>query len=107
MTVDVRPDRFDRIRRYAGIANPAGLLLALVRAYRRYISPALAPRCRFYPSCSEYAEEAIGTWGAVRGTALSAVRLLKCGPWHPGGIDFVPIRSPRRPARDRPLERHA
>jgi uncharacterized protein len=67
-------------------------------AYRRYISPALGPRCRFYPSCSEYALTAIAVHGPVRGVGLAIWRLLRCQPLHPGGIDHVP---PRRDARNR------
>jgi len=59
-------------------------------AYRRWISPGLAPRCRFYPSCSEYALIAISRHGPVRGLGLASWRLLRCHPFHPGGIDHVP-----------------
>ena len=65
-------------------------LLAAIGFYSRAISPALPPRCRFYPTCSAYAAEAIETHGALRGTGLALRRLLKCAPWHPGGIDPVP-----------------
>ena len=66
-------------------------LLAVVGFYQRAISPAFPPRCRFYPSCSAYAVEAIELHGAARGSWLAARRLAKCGPWHPGGVDFVPV----------------
>jgi uncharacterized protein len=65
-------------------------LLAAVRFYQRAISPALPPRCRFYPTCSAYALEAIERHGALRGTWLAVRRLAKCAPWHPGGVDLVP-----------------
>ncbi len=65
-------------------------LLAAIGFYSRAVSPALPPRCRFYPTCSAYAAEAIEVHGAVRGTGLALVRLLKCAPWHPGGVDPVP-----------------
>ena len=68
----------------------ARLLLALLRLYRRFISPALPPSCRFTPSCSAYAADAIRMHGAARGSWLAARRLLRCGPWHPGGHDPVP-----------------
>jgi len=69
----------------------AGLFIAMIRTYQRFVSPVLpAGTCRFVPSCSEYAAQAIGKYGALRGTALSARRLCRCGPWHPGGIDPVP-----------------
>jgi uncharacterized protein len=65
-------------------------LLAAIAFYSRAISPALPPRCRFYPSCSAYAAEAIELHGAARGTWLALRRLIKCAPWHPGGVDLVP-----------------
>ncbi|NYJ05415.1 membrane protein insertion efficiency factor YidD [Petropleomorpha daqingensis] len=65
-------------------------LLAVVRFYQRAISPAFPPRCRFYPSCSAYALEAIELHGAARGSWLALRRLAKCAPWHPGGVDLVP-----------------
>lgn len=72
-------------------------LRALVLLYQRLISPALPPACRYYPSCSEYAAEALATHGAVEGTLLAARRLLRCHPWCEGGFDPVPQRaSPRR-----------
>jgi len=66
------------------------LLRALVRAYRYFISPMLPPACRFHPSCSAYAEEALSRHGALRGGWLAARRVCRCGPWHPGGVDPVP-----------------
>ena len=69
------------------------LLLALIAGYRLLLSPLLGASCRFYPSCSAYASEAIETHGALRGTWLSVVRILKCHPWHPGGVDQVPPRQ--------------
>jgi putative membrane protein insertion efficiency factor len=74
-------------------------LLGLLWVYRAVISPVLPPNCRFYPSCSAYAVEAIGVHGPLRGTGLAAWRLLRCGPWHPGGVDPVPPRR-ERPARE-------
>lgn len=66
------------------------LLLGLVRLYRRMLSPVLSPRCRFEPSCSAYAEEAIQVHGALRGGLLAAWRVLRCQPFARGGIDPVP-----------------
>lgn len=66
------------------------LLLGLIKAYRYLLSPLLGPSCRFYPTCSAYAVEAIDTHGALRGSWLAVRRILKCHPWHPGGIDPVP-----------------
>jgi uncharacterized protein len=65
-------------------------LLAVIGFYSRAISPALPPRCRFYPTCSAYAAEAIERHGAARGSWLAVRRILKCAPWHPGGVDLVP-----------------
>lgn len=66
------------------------ILLALIRAYRRWISPLKKPCCRFYPTCSAYALEAIEKYGALRGGFLALRRILKCHPFHPGGYDPVP-----------------
>ena len=76
----------------------ARMLIAMVVAYRRYVSPVLPARCRFYPSCSAYALEALARHGAVRGTALTIWRLLRCHPFHPGGFDPVPDPIRHRPA---------
>ena len=68
-------------------------VLAAIRFYSRAISPALPARCRFYPTCSAYAAEAVELHGAGRGSWLALRRLLKCAPWHPGGVDLVPGSS--------------
>lgn len=68
----------------------ANLLRFGVRAYQVGVSPLLPRACRFYPSCSEYAEEALMRHGAWRGSWLAARRLCRCGPWRPGGHDPVP-----------------
>jgi len=68
----------------------AKLLRFVVRGYRLVLSPLLPPACRFYPSCSEYAEQALHAHGAWRGGWLTAGRILRCGPWHRGGYDPVP-----------------
>ena len=66
------------------------LLIALVNFYRKYISPARPPSCRFSPTCSAYALEALEKYGALKGTWLSLKRLSKCHPFHKGGYDPVP-----------------
>lgn len=77
-----------------GPAAPPGraarALLVLVEAYRVALSPILGGHCRYWPSCSAYAEEALRRHGARRGTALALRRVLRCHPFHPGGIDPVP-----------------
>ncbi|MBI2380406.1 MAG: membrane protein insertion efficiency factor YidD [Gammaproteobacteria bacterium] len=66
------------------------IALGLIRAYRRFLSPLLGPRCRFFPSCSVYALTAIERFGLVRGSYLAAHRLCRCHPFCDGGIDPVP-----------------
>jgi putative membrane protein insertion efficiency factor len=75
------------------------LLIGLIRVYQYLISPLLGNHCRFYPSCSHYAAEAVETHGALRGTWLALRRLLRCHPWHEGGVDPVPpsATAPMRP----------
>lgn len=75
----------------------ARFLVGLIAIYRRFISPLLPLSCRYEPTCSAYALEAIRTHGAVRGTGLALRRIARCHPWHPGGIDRVPA-GPARPA---------
>ena len=66
------------------------LLILLIQAYRLVLSPLLGPRCRFHPTCSAYAIEAIRLHGAVHGSVLAARRIVRCHPLNPGGIDPVP-----------------
>lgn len=65
------------------------ILTTIIRFYRYFISPLLGQRCRFYPSCSEYAQEALESHGALCGLWLAVKRILRCHPWHPGGYDPV------------------
>jgi putative membrane protein insertion efficiency factor len=80
---------------------PATVLLLLIRLYQRTLSPVLpavfgaACGCRFSPTCSHYAADAIRTHGAIAGVILATIRLVKCTPLHPGGFDPVPPRRPR------------
>ncbi|RVW02338.1 membrane protein insertion efficiency factor YidD [Rhodococcus spongiicola] len=74
---------------------PARVLIFLIELYRTYVSPLRLPTCRFTPTCSEYAVDALRTHGAIKGSALTVVRLVKCAPWHPGGWDPVPERRGR------------
>ena len=71
-------------------------LLSLIRFYRRHISPHLPPMCRYYPTCSVYAIEAIETHGALRGGLLALWRVLRCNPLSPGGYDPVPPKREKR-----------
>lgn len=66
------------------------VVLLIIRAYQRLISPYLPPTCRFYPSCSSYATDAIARYGPWKGGYLAIRRLLRCHPLHPGGYDPVP-----------------
>jgi putative membrane protein insertion efficiency factor len=66
------------------------ILLALVKSYQLFISPLLTPACRFYPSCSEYACQAIERYGAFRGLLFAIKRILRCHPFNPGGVDPLP-----------------
>lgn len=80
--------------REAGRTAPPGALArglaAAVLAYKRFVSPLLPPACRFTPTCSEYAREALLTYGFLKGTALSLRRLSRCHPFHRGGHDPLP-----------------
>lgn len=69
------------------------LLIGLIRFYRTAISPLYPPVCRFQPTCSQYAIEAIGRFGAIKGSWLAMRRIVKCHPLHPGGYDPVPPRD--------------
>lgn len=81
---------------WRGLALP---LLGLLWVYQRFLSPALGPACRYYPSCSQYAVEAIRMRGPLVGPFLALSRLLRCHPWAEGGLDPVPPRCAHRRAR--------
>mgnify|MGYP001825247471 FL=1 len=69
------------------------LIIQLIRGYRLLLSPWLGNHCRFYPSCSSYAITAVERHGALRGSEMGVARLLRCHPWHPGGVDPVPEKE--------------
>ena len=64
-----------------------------LRAYKRFVSPLMPPACRFHPSCSDYAAEAVEVHGALKGSVLAAGRVLRCNPWSTGGFDPVPTAT--------------
>lgn len=68
-------------------------LIGLIRIYQKFISPLKPPTCRFYPTCSHYGLEAVKRFGPFKGSWLTIKRLLKCHPFHPGGIDLVPEKK--------------
>jgi putative membrane protein insertion efficiency factor len=70
-----------------------GLITGAIRLYQLAVAPWLGPCCRFYPSCSQYARQAVAEHGCLRGLWLAGKRLLKCQPFHPGGYDPVPQRA--------------
>ena len=69
---------------------PRRLVMLPIRGYQRFISPGLPPSCRFTPSCSQYALEAVSKYGALQGGWLAARRLIRCHPFNPGGYDPIP-----------------
>jgi uncharacterized protein len=79
----------------------ARALVFLIQLYRHMVSPLRPATCRFIPTCSQYAVDALTEYGLVRGSWLSAARLAKCGPWHRGGWDPIPERGQCRPRSDR------
>jgi putative membrane protein insertion efficiency factor len=82
---------------------PRALVVLPIRIYQRLVSPFLGQRCRYYPSCSEYAVQAIRQFGILKGLVLAGWRLLRCNPWSHGGFDPVEdqrLFSPRVPATD-------
>ena len=87
----------------------SAVLVAPIRLYQRWISPAFAPRCRYYPTCSAYAVQAIRELGPIRGSILAGWRLLRCNPFSPGGVDELSDRrlfrgTPTRSERARRLQ---
>jgi putative membrane protein insertion efficiency factor len=80
----------------AGVGGVGGTtaraLIFAIQLYRHMVSPLRPPSCRFMPTCSQYAVEALTEYGVIKGSWLAAVRLAKCAPWHPGGWDPIPER---------------
>jgi len=72
---------------------PKFLCIKIIRCYQLFISPMLGPRCRFYPTCSQYAIEAFKIHGFCKGLIFTLIRLSKCHPYHSGGIDHVPPKN--------------
>ncbi len=77
------------------------LFIKLIRFYQRRISPMSPPKCRFEPTCSQYAVEAIERFGVIKGSGLALWRLLRCNPWGGHGYDPVPPKTEKKKSRDR------
>ncbi len=92
---------FESARRFV-----AALILAPIRLYQRFLSPALPRRCKYEPTCSAYAVDAVRELGAVRGSILAAWRLLRCNPWSHGGWDPVANRAIFRDAKSEATHEH-
>lgn len=88
LDMDVMKKKPDRLYFYIK-RLPVWLALGMIKIYRKFISPVKPPTCRFYPSCSQYAAEALDKYGIIKGTGLAMIRVLKCNPFHPGGHDPV------------------
>lgn len=69
------------------------IFIYLIKFYQKFISPIKPPTCRFYPTCSAYGLEAYKRFGAIKGTYLTVIRILKCQPFHSGGVDLVPEKQ--------------
>ena len=74
------------------------ILVLIIKFYHNWISPAFAPRCKYYPSCSTYASDAITEYGA-KGVAMAAWRLVRCNPWSHGGVDYVLAKGSKTPIK--------
>ncbi|PMC36937.1 membrane protein insertion efficiency factor YidD [Bacillus sp. UMB0899] len=72
------------------------IFIVIFRFYQKFISPIKPPTCRFYPTCSHYGIEAFQRFGVLKGGFLTIKRILKCHPFHPGGIDFVPEKKQKK-----------
>lgn len=88
--------RSQKSQQFEAASIPAWFLIAPIRTYRYLLSPWLGHHCRFEPTCSEYAEQALRRFGVARGSYLMVRRLSKCHPWHHGGLDPVPETSTKQ-----------
>ncbi len=77
------------------------VLIAPIKFYQKWISPGLAPRCKYYPSCSQYAVDAISNYG-LKGVFMAGWRILRCNPWSHGGVDYVPLKKPAFSSDEQP-----
>ncbi len=84
---------YGKKRKSRAVSFPSRVGIGLIRGYQAFISPLLGHNCRFYPSCSQYAAEALAEYGFLKGFFMATVRICKCAPWHPGGFDPVPSRE--------------
>lgn len=80
---------------------PVAVLVGMIRVYQVVISPMTGPTCKYYPSCSHYAVQALRTHGPLRGIGMALWRILRCNPWSLGGVDDVPPARPRRASLNR------
>ncbi|NLK18396.1 MAG: membrane protein insertion efficiency factor YidD [Synergistaceae bacterium] len=87
-------EHYGKKLKYRSASIPSRVGISLIRGYQAFISPLLGHNCRFYPSCSQYAVEALAEYGFFKGIFMATVRICKCAPWHPGGYDPVPPRRP-------------
>src|ERR1700720_4251304 len=93
---DPRAARRVEMEYYGGVGRVLGLAIrGMIRAYQLLVAPVLGPSCRYYPSCSHYAEEAVGRYGPWRGSLLALRRLSRCHPWGGSGYDPVPAEPQR------------
>ena len=79
------------------MSRPKAIFLAPIRLYQRILSPLMPARCKYHPTCSEYAVQAVRSYGILKGTVLAAWRVLRCNPWSHGGIDPVEAQTLFRP----------
>lgn len=77
------------------------ILISPIKFYQKWISPGLAPRCKYYPSCSQYAVDAISNYG-LKGILMAGWRILRCNPWSHGGVDYVPLKKPAISSNEQP-----